>query len=188
MKRVTKETDIAIELDIDGEGLGEINTGVGFFDHMLEALKKHARWNLKVICKGDLHICDHHTVEDVALALGQAYLTALGNKEGIARFGHAFCPLDEALSHAVVDISGRPHASVNLGLKRERIGTMSCEMIPHFFESFATTAMITLHINCDRGFNDHHRSESAFKAFAVALRYASALDGSKGIPSTKGKL
>ena len=188
VSRVTKETEITVELDLDGEGKGSSDTGVGFFNHMLDALCKHARWNMKIVCKGDLHVCDHHTVEDCGLALGEAFLKAIGNKEGISRFGSAYCPLDEALSRAVVDISGRPSAHVSLGLKREKIGEMSCEMIPHFFESFAVASKTTVHIDCIKGLNDHHRSESAFKAFAVALRLASSLDGSKGINSTKGKL
>lgn len=157
--RKTLETDIDVIIDlqpVDNQYI-QVNTGVGFLDHMLTALAKHAHWSLKIVCNGDLHIDDHHTCEDVALALGCAFKDALGVPKGIKRFGSAFAPLDEALSRAVVDISGRAHASVDLGLKRERLGTMSCEMIPHVFESFATAAGITLHVDVLKGFNDHHR-------------------------------
>ncbi|KAJ3079825.1 imidazoleglycerol-phosphate dehydratase, partial [Quaeritorhiza haematococci] len=150
---------------------------------MLHALAKHSRWSLKLTCKGDLHIDDHHTAEDCALALGQAWKTALGEPRGIKRFGYAYAPLDEALSRAVVDISGRPFADVNMGLKREKIGDLSTEMIPHVFQSFASTAGITLHVDVLKGFNDHHRAESAFKALAIALRDAIAPTGTTDIPS-----
>ncbi|KKF95488.1 Arginine biosynthesis bifunctional protein ArgJ beta chain [Ceratocystis platani] len=149
-----------------------INTGIGFLDHMLHALSKHAGWSMILACKGDLHIDDHHTAEDVCIALGSAFHAALGSAAGIARFGSAYCPLDEALSRAVVDISNRPHSVIDLGLKREKVGDLSCEMIPHCMESFAQSARITLHVHCLHGFNDHHRAESAFKALAVAIRTA----------------
>ncbi|EFX05967.1 imidazoleglycerol-phosphate dehydratase [Grosmannia clavigera kw1407] len=167
-----------------------IHTGIGFLDHMLHALSKHAGWSLVIACKGDLHIDDHHSAEDVCLALGYAFHQALGTATGIARFGSAYAPLDEALSRAVVDISNRPYAVIELGLKREKIGDLSCEMIPHCMESFAQAARITLHVDCLRGFNDHHRSESAFKALAVAMRQAtSKVAGKEGeVPSTKGTL
>ncbi|KAJ3274190.1 imidazoleglycerol-phosphate dehydratase [Blyttiomyces sp. JEL0837] len=155
---------------------------------MLHALAKHARWSLVLSCKGDLHIDDHHTAEDVAIALGVAFKQALGEPRGIKRFGYAYAPLDEALSRAVVDISGRDHASIDLGLKREKIGELSCEMIPHVFESFATNAGITLHVDVLKGFNDHHRAESAFKAMAIAIRDAVSHTGSTDVPSTKGTL
>ncbi|KAJ9468798.1 Imidazoleglycerol-phosphate dehydratase [Diplonema papillatum] len=186
--RTTKETSIHVEVTIDGTGKSEIETGIGFLDHMLEALSKHSRMDLVVKCKGDLYIDDHHSVEDCGLALGQALKAAIGEPKGIERYGYAYCPLDEALSRAVVDISGRPHASIDLGLRREMLGTLSCEMIPHFFESFATEARITLHVDVLKGTNDHHRSESAFKATAVALRKALTRDSSAGVPSTKGTL
>jgi len=158
---------------------------------MLHALAKHAGWSLRLNCKGDLHIDDHHTAEDVCLALGYAFAEALGdNKAGLARFGSAYCPLDEALSRAVVDISNRPFSVINLGLKREKIGDLSCEMIPHCLQSFAQAARLTIHVDCIRGDNDHHRAESAFKALAVALRMATTrVAGREGeIPSTKGTL
>ncbi|KJE93411.1 imidazoleglycerol-phosphate dehydratase [Capsaspora owczarzaki ATCC 30864] len=186
--RKTAETDIKLTLNVDGTGVHTIDTGVGFLDHMLSALSKHSRMDLVLTCKGDLHIDDHHTVEDCGIALGRAFHTALGDLKGIRRFGHAYAPLDEALARAVVDISGRPFADVNLDLKRERIGTLSCEMIPHFLESFATAACITLHIDVLKGKNDHHKSESSFKALALAIRYAVASSGIDDIPSTKGVL
>eukprot|EP01065_Artemidia_motanka_P029596 TRINITY_DN35688_c0_g1_i1.p1 TRINITY_DN35688_c0_g1~~TRINITY_DN35688_c0_g1_i1.p1 ORF type:complete len:199 (+),score=52.20 TRINITY_DN35688_c0_g1_i1:63-659(+) len=188
VERVTKETRIRLELTLRGTGKHRIDTGIGFLDHMLGALSKHSRMDIVLQCKGDLHIDDHHTAEDCGIALGQAFQQALGVPQGIARFGHAYCPLDEALSRAVVDISGRPSAHISLGLKREMLGTLSCEMIPHVLESFATEARLTLHVDVLRGFNDHHRAESAFKATAVALRRALELDASAGVPSTKGTL
>ncbi|KAJ1329056.1 imidazoleglycerol-phosphate dehydratase [Microdochium nivale] len=167
-----------------------VHTGIGFLDHMLHALAKHAGWSLAIACKGDLHIDDHHTAEDVCIALGYAFATALGSATGLARFGHAYCPLDEALSRAVVDLSNRPFSVVDLGLKREKIGDLSCEMIPHCLQSFAQAARVTLHVDCLRGDNDHHRAESAFKAVAVAVRQATTrVKGREGeVPSTKGTL
>lgn len=164
ISRQTKETKVSVSLTLPPlEGISpekpliKVSTGIGFLDHMLTALATHSHWSLDLSCVGDLHIDDHHTAEDVALTLGQAFKAALGQPIGIQRFGSAFAPLDEALSRAVVDISGRPHASIDLGLKREMIGTLSCEMIPHVFESFATAAGITLHVDVLKGFNDHHR-------------------------------
>jgi len=167
-----------------------INTGIGFLDHMLHALAKHAGWSLVLACKGDLHIDDHHTAEDVCIALGYAFAKALGTPIGLARFGYAYAPLDEALSRAVVDLSNRPYSVIDLGLKREKIGDLSCEMIPHCLQSFAGAARVTLHVDCLRGDNDHHRAESAFKALAVAVRQAtSRVAGREGeVPSTKGTL
>lgn len=155
---------------------------------MYHALAKHSHWSLTLTCNGDLHIDDHHSAEDTAIALGMAFKEALGPVKGIRRFGTGFAPLDEALSRAVVDISGRPHASIDLGLKREKIGDLSCEMIPHVLQSFATAAYITLHVDTLKGENDHHRSESAFKALALAIRQATERTGDNDIPSTKGVL
>ncbi|SCV05743.1 LANO_0H14202g1_1 [Lachancea nothofagi CBS 11611] len=166
----------------------DIHTGVGFLDHMIHALAKHSGWSLIVECIGDLHIDDHHTTEDCGIALGQAFKEAMGAVRGVKRFGCGFAPLDEALSRAVVDLSNRPFAVIDLGLKREKIGDLSTEMIPHFLESFAEAARITLHVDCLRGFNDHHRSESAFKALAVALRESLSSNGTNDVPSTKGVL
>jgi len=187
VERKTKETEISLFLNLDGAGESNINTGIGFLDHMLTALSKHGRMDLNLTCKGDLHVDDHHSVEDCGIVLGQAFKTALGDLRGIARYGYAYAPLDESLSRAVVDISGRPFADINLNLQREKIGTLSCEMLPHFLNSFATSAAITLHADVLKGKNDHHRAESAFKALALALRMAIKREGSD-IPSTKGVL
>lgn len=157
-------------------------------DHMYHALAKHAGWSLSVECQGDLHIDDHHTAEDSAMALGTAFKEALGPIKGYKRFGHGFAPLDEALSRAVVDLSNRPFAVIDIGLKREKLGDLSCEMVPHLLMSFAQAAGICLHVDCLRGDNDHHRCESAFKAMAIAIREASTRTGSDEIPSTKGVL
>ncbi|KAJ1913161.1 imidazoleglycerol-phosphate dehydratase [Mycoemilia scoparia] len=193
--RKTNETDISISLHIgsldDGPEVKQvidINTGIGFLDHMYHALAKHARWSLTLKCVGDLHIDDHHTAEDTAIALGMAFKQALGEPRGIKRFGSAFAPLDEALSRAVVDISGRGFASVDLQLKREMVGQLSCEMIPHVLSSFATAAGITLHVDVIKGENDHHRAEASFKALAVAIRDAVSKTGGNDVPSTKGVL
>ncbi|KAF2474044.1 IGPD-domain-containing protein [Lindgomyces ingoldianus] len=167
-----------------------IDTGIGFLDHMLHALAKHAGWSLRIRCRGDLHIDDHHTSEDVCLGLGLAFKTSLRTSTGLTRFGSAYAPLDEALSRAVIDLSNRPYSVINLGLKRERIGDLSCEMVPHCLQSFAQNAGVTLHVDVLRGDNDHHRAESAFKALAVAIRIAtSPLSGREGeVMSTKGVL
>ncbi|KAK5145927.1 hypothetical protein LTR04_001172 [Oleoguttula sp. CCFEE 6159] len=168
----------------------DVDSGIGFLDHMLHALAKHAGWSLRLRCRGDLHIDDHHTAEDTFIALGQAFKTALHTTTGLARFGSAYCPLDEALARAVVDLSNRPYSVIDLGLKRERIGDLSCEMLPHCLQSFAQGAGVTLHVDVIRGDNDHHRAESAFKALAVAIRQATTrMVGREGeVPSTKGVL
>lgn len=186
--RATKETSINVSVDLDGKGNSSISTGIGFLDHMFAQLAKHGRFDITLQCEGDIHIDDHHTAEDCALALGEAFDKALGKREGILRFGCAHCPLDEALSRVVVDISSRPHAVVDLQFTREMIGTISCEMIHHVLESFAGTCRITLHVHNLHGYNNHHKAESAFKALGVAMRAAVSLDGSAGVPSTKGVL
>ena len=188
LTRTTKETDIICRLDLDGSGIADVETGIGFFDHMLTTLAKHARFDLRLSCKGDLSIDDHHSVEDCALIIGNCLDDALGERQGIARFACANVPLDEALCRAVVDLSGRPYPAINLGLERERLGELSCENIPHFFESFAVTGRMALHVDVLKGRNDHHRSEASFKAVAVALRQAVAFDGTSDVPSTKGML
>ncbi|AQZ12069.1 HIS3 (YOR202W) [Zygosaccharomyces parabailii] len=185
-KNPTQENNIATQATTSQ--VIDIHTGVGFLDHMIHALAKHSGWSLIVECIGDLHIDDHHTTEDCGIALGEAFKQALGQVRGVKRFGCGFAPLDEALSRAVVDLSNRPYAVIDLGLKREKIGDLSCEMIPHFLESFIEAARLTVHIDCLRGFNDHHRSESAFKALAVAIREATAPNGTNDVPSTKGVL
>jgi len=186
--RKTFETEISGWLALDGSGSAAISTGIGFLDHLLAALTRHARFDLTLDCRGDLRVDDHHTAEDCALAIGAAIDASLGDRRGIARFGSAFAPLDEALSRAVVDFSGRPFAVVELGLLRPMIGTLACENIGHVVHSLATAARATVHVDVLRGVNDHHRAESAFKALALALRQACALDGSTDIPSTKGSL
>lgn len=188
IERKTLETDIHVVVCLDGEGKADVSTGIGFLDHLLSGLAKHSRFDITLRCKGDLHIDDHHTAEDCAIALGQALDAALGERRGIARFGTAFAPLDEALSRAVVDLSGRPFASVELGLTREKLGELSCEMIPHVIASLATASRSCFHVDVMKGANDHHKAESAFKALALALRQAVARDGSMAVPSTKGVL
>jgi imidazoleglycerol-phosphate dehydratase len=186
--RKTSETAITLALTLEGEGRAEIATGIGFLDHMLTSFARHARLDLTLKCEGDLEIDDHHTVEDCALALGQALDRALGERRGIARFGFAYAPLDEALARAVVDLSGRPCAVVDLGLAREMLGELACENVAHFFASLATTGRMALHLDVLRGANDHHRAEAAFKALALALRQAVRVDGPNQVPSTKGVL
>lgn len=170
-----------------------ITTGIGFLDHMLHALSKHAGWSLAIRSKGDLVIDDHHTTEDVFLALGTAFNRCLGERKSVVRFGRGDAPLDEAVSWAVIDLSNRPYAVINLGFTREKIGDLSTEMIVHGLESFAQAASVTLHIKCEYGFNNHHRAESAFKALAVACRIACErrAEGTVGggdVVSTKGVL
>ena len=188
VERETRETRITAEIDLDGEGSATVSTGIGFLDHMVDALARHSRVNLTLSCEGDLHIDDHHTAEDCALALGAAIDKALGDKRGVTRFGHAYAPLDEALARAVVDLSGRPFAQVDLGLRREALGGLACENVSHFITSLAMASRTTIHVDVLRGENDHHRAEAAFKALALALRQALSLDGGSRIPSTKGVL
>lgn len=186
--RTTRETDISLDLSLDGTGKATIATGIGFLDHMLTALALHARFDLALTCKGDPDVDDHHTAEDCAIALGTAIDRALGDRAGIARFGDAYAPLDESLARAVVDCSGRPFARLELGLTREKLGALSCENVPHVLSSMATAARLTLHVDVLTGANDHHRAEAAFKAVALALRAAVARADDAGVPSTKGTL
>lgn len=186
--RTTRETSIRMTLDLDGTGKTSIKTGIGFLDHLLDALARHARFDLALICEGDLQVDDHHTAEDCALALGEALDRALGERRGVNRFGWALAPLDEALARAVIDLSGRPFSDVSLQLERETIGELACENVPHILRSFATTAQLTLHVDVLKGENDHHRAEAAFKATALALRQAVARSGFDDVPSTKGTL
>lgn len=183
--RRTSETKITGELSLDGTGRAEVATGIGMLDHLLSALAKHARFDLMLRCSGDLVVDDHHTSEDCALAIGAALDQALAERRGIARFGTAYAPMDEALARACVDLSGRPHAEVNLMLTREKVGELACENLPHLLASLITAARATVHLDVLRGANDHHRAEAAFKALALALRQAVAVDGQE-IPSTKG--
>lgn len=188
VRRTTGETDIELRLTLDGTGQADVATGIGFYDHLLTALARHARFDLTLRCTGDLAVDDHHTVEDCALALGTALDQALGDRRGIRRFGSAFAPLDEALARAVVDCSGRPWAEVNLDLRRDRIGELGCENIPHAVRSLATAGRLCIHLDVLTGVNDHHRAEAAFKALALALREAVARSGFDDVPSTKGTL
>ncbi|CEF40998.1 imidazoleglycerol-phosphate dehydratase [Acetobacter senegalensis] len=190
LHRVTSETDIAVTLDLDGSGQADIDTGIGFFDHMLTALAKHGLLDLTVKVRGDLHIDGHHTVEDTGIALGQALRQALGDKRGVRRFGHALVPLDEALCEAVVDLSGRPFLAFDATFDRDRIGELDTELVEEFFRAFAMSSMITLHLTEKAGKNCHHIAEAAFKALARALRMAVEMDprAQGAIPSTKGVL
>lgn len=185
--RETRETRVEIEVSLDDTGPGSVRTGIGFLDHMLLTMARFAGFRLALSCRGDLAVDDHHTAEDCALALGEAIDRALGDRRGVRRFGHAFAPLDEALARVVVDLSGRPFAAIDLGLKREAIGGLACENVVHFFVSFAMAARLTLHADLLRGENDHHRVEAAFKALALALREAVRIE-SKEVPSEKGVL
>jgi imidazoleglycerol-phosphate dehydratase len=186
--RRTNETETSVTLKLDGTGSSDVQTGIDFLDHLLNALGCHGRFDLKLRCKGDLQVDDHHTAEDCGLALGNALQEALGDRVGIARFGYAYALLDEALARAVVDISGRPFARIDLALTRERLGELSCENIPHVLSSLATAAGITLHVDVLEGDNDHHKAEAAFKAVALALRAAVGASGFDDIPSTKGTI
>lgn len=187
IKRKTKETEIALSLDLGGGDVA-VSTGVGFLDHMLTALATHAGIALELTCRGDLEVDDHHTAEDCAIALGQAIDQALGDRRGVTRFGSAYAPLDEALARAVVDLVTRPHATVNLPLSYDRIGALACENIPHVLTSLAISARLCLHVDVIRGDNDHHKAEAAFKATALALRQAIAPTGTRDTRSTKGTL
>jgi imidazoleglycerol-phosphate dehydratase len=189
IRRKTKETDIALVLDLDGEGRARIGTGVGFLDHMVTSLATHARFDLDVRCKGDLHVDAHHTVEDVGIALGDALIRALGDKKGIVRFGHAYVTLDEALSRAVVDLSGRPWLHFGVEWKARQVGTMPTELFEDFFWALADHGRLNLHLDSLRGRNAHHIAETLFEATARALRMAVGLDPRvKDVPSTKGTL
>jgi len=188
LKRETSETKVAVRLNLDGSGKADINTGIGFLDHMYTALCVHSGVDLTLLCDGDLYVDDHHTAEDTALLLGQAFDQALGDRKGITRFGDATVPLDEALARAAIDISGRPFAQIELDLRRPNIGQLACENISHVLSSFATAFRITLHVNMLAGENDHHKAEAAFKAVAVALRTALNRTRSNEVPSTKGVL
>ena len=190
ISRSTAETAIDVTINLDGTGLYDVETGVGFFDHMLEQLSRHSLIDLTVRTKGDLHIDEHHTVEDTGIAIGQAFAQALGDKRGIARYGDALSPMDETLTRVALDISGRPWLVWKDLFSQTRLGTMDTEMFEHFFHSFAQAAGITLHVETLYGTNNHHIAEAAFKGVARALRTAIEIDPRKAdaIPSTKGIL
>ncbi len=190
ISRTTTETDIQLTLGLDGSGASDVSTGVGFLDHMLTALARHALFDLAVRATGDLHIDDHHTVEDVGIVLGQAFAQAIGDKRGIRRYGHAVVPMDEALVEAAIDISGRPLLVWSVGFNVPTIGTMDTELFEEFFRAFAHNALVTLHVHAKAGRNAHHIAEGCFKALARAARMASEQDprAAEAIPSTKGAL
>jgi len=190
VSRNTAETQITVKVDLDGTGQSHLSTGIGFFDHMLDQIARHGLIDLDIQAKGDLHIDGHHTVEDVGITLGQAVAKAVGDKKGIRRYGHAYVPLDEALSRVVVDFSGRPGLVMHVPFKSGMIGTFDSQLTYEFFQGFANHAFVTLHIDNLRGENSHHQAETVFKAFARALRAALELDprAAGTIPSTKGSL
>jgi imidazoleglycerol-phosphate dehydratase len=188
--RNTNETKISVSLNLDGTGKAELASGLGFLDHMLDQIARHGMIDLSVQAKGDLHIDAHHTVEDIGITLGQAFAKAIGDKKGIRRYGHAYVPLDEALSRVVIDISGRPEMEFDVKFTRAMVGEFDVDLIHEFFQGFVNHAMITLHIDNLRGHNAHHQSETVFKAFGRALRMAAELDPRMAgvMPSTKGSL
>jgi imidazoleglycerol-phosphate dehydratase len=188
--RKTAETDIAVTLNLDGTGKAKLATGVPFLDHMLDQVARHGMIDLDVAAQGDLHIDAHHTVEDVGITIGQAVAKALGGKKGIRRFGHAYVPLDEALSRVVVDFSGRPGLEFHVAFTRGLIGEFDVDLVHEFFQGFVNHAQVTLHVDNLRGANAHHQAETAFKAFGRALRMAVELDprAAGSVPSTKGTL
>ena len=188
--RNTKETQIRVKLNLDGKGVAQLATGLPFLEHMLEQVARHGMLDLDIEAKGDLHIDAHHTVEDIGITLGQAFFKAIGDKAGIRRYGHAYVPLDEALSRVVVDFSGRPGLEYHVEYTRALIGEFDVDLMREFFQGFANHAQVTLHVDNLRGDNAHHQCETVFKAFARALRMAAEADprGAGAIPSTKGSL
>ena len=190
VRRDTKETQIRVQLNLDGRGDAKLSTGIGFFDHMLEQIARHGLIDLDIEAKGDLHIDGHHTVEDVGITLGMAVAQAAGDKRGITRYGHAYVPLDEALSRVVVDFSGRPGLEFHVPFTRAMIGQFDVDLTREFFQGFVNHAQLTLHIDNLRGENAHHQCETVFKAFGRALRMAVEVDprSSGVVPSTKGSL
>lgn len=187
--RKTKETEVKVEIDLDGEGKSDISTGIPFFDHMLNLFTRHGLFDLKIKAKGDIEVDFHHTVEDVGICMGEAFSKALGSKIGIKRFGYAVIPMDESLSLVSIDISGRPKLVYKVNLPKEKVGNFDIELIPVFFEAFSIHSGITSHINLFYGENLHHSIESIFKAFGKALSMAVSIEErEKGIPSTKGIL
>lgn len=188
--RKTVETDIEVQLNLDGTGKADFDTGLPFIDHMLDQVARHGMFDITIKARGDLHIDAHHSVEDIGITLGQAFAQAIGDKQGVRRYGHAYVPLDEALSRVVIDLSGRPGLEYEVDFPRARIGDMDVDLFREFFQGFANHAAATLHIDCLRGVNAHHIAETVFKAFGRALRMAVEMDPrmSGVIPSTKGAL
>jgi imidazoleglycerol-phosphate dehydratase len=188
--RNTRETQVRVRLDLDGTGSARLATGIPFLEHMLDQVARHGMVDLEVEAKGDLHIDAHHTVEDIGITLGQAFARAIGDKAGVRRYGHAYVPLDEALSRVVIDFSGRPGLEFNVPFRRALIGEFDVDLVHEFFQGFVNHARVTLHIDALRGDNAHHQCETVFKAFARALRMAAEADprGAGTVPSTKGSL
>ena len=188
--RKTLETEVSVRLNLDGGGASRLATGVPFLDHMLDQVARHGVFDLEIEAKGDLHVDAHHTVEDVGITLGQAFARAVGEKKGVRRYGHAYVPLDEALSRVVVDLSGRPGLVMEIDFARPRIGEFDVDLVHEFFQGFVNHALVTLHIDNLKGDNAHHQAETAFKAFGRALRMAAELDPRMAgvLPSTKGSL
>ena len=189
-QRKTNETDISVSLELYGTGRADIKTGVPFLDHMLDQIARHGLMDLSIKCDGDTEIDDHHTVEDIGITIGQAFFEAVGDKKGLTRYGHAYVPLDEALSRVVVDLSGRPGLDLGVKFTRDRVGTFDVDLIREFFQGFVNHALVTLHIDNMKGVNSHHQAETVFKAFGRALRMAVTPDERQVnvIPSTKGSL
>ena len=189
-QRKTNETDISVSLELYGTGKADIQTGVPFLDHMLDQIARHGLMDLSIKCDGDTEIDDHHTVEDIGITIGQAFFEAVGDKKGLTRYGHAYVPLDEALSRVVVDLSGRPGLDLGVKFTRDRVGTFDVDLIREFFQGFVNHALVTLHIDNMKGVNSHHQAETVFKAFGRALRMAVTPDDRQVnvIPSTKGSL
>ena len=190
VKRTTKETDIEVAVDLDGTGQSAVSTGIGFFDHMLDLLARHSRFDITVKAKGDLHIDHHHTTEDVGIALGQAVKQALGDMRGITRYADVHVPMDEALTRVAIDVSGRPLLVFKAAFGRDKVGAFDTELVQEWFQAFAMNAGVTLHVETLYGTNDHHIAESCFKGLARALRAALAIDprAASEVPSTKGSL
>jgi len=188
--RNTLETQISVKLNLDGSGKSKLATGIGFFDHMLDQVARHSMIDLEIEAKGDLHIDAHHTVEDVGITLGQAFAKAIGDKKGVRRYGHAYVPLDEALSRVVLDLSGRPGLEYAVEYARGLVGEFDIDLVHEFFQGFANHALVTLHIDNFKGRNAHHQAETIFKAFGRALRMAAEMDprAAGALPSTKGSL
>lgn len=189
ISRNTLETQITVALSLDGEGKSDCNTGLPFFEHMLDQIARHGLVDLEIQAVGDLEVDAHHTVEDVGITLGQAFTKAIGNKNGITRYGHAYVPLDEALSRVVIDLSGRPGLTYSIDFARPRISDFDVDLFHEFFQGFVNHAFVTLHIDCLKGNNAHHQIETVFKAFGRALRAAVSIDPQRSdLPSTKGSL
>jgi len=190
IERNTKETQIRVRLNLDGKGVAKLATGIPFLEHMLDQVARHGMVDLDITAKGDLHIDAHHTVEDIGITLGQAFAKAIGDKSGVRRFGHAYVPLDEALSRVVIDFSGRPGLSYNVKFTRALIGEFDADLVHEFFQGFVNHAQVTMHVDNLRGDNAHHQCETMFKAFARALRMAAEADprAAGSVPSTKGSL